>query len=72
MDKIFKGMIRQNVEVYADDIVIKSDLFEQHVKDLEEVFNALRGTNMRLNLKKCVFDVERGIFLGFMPTHLGS
>ena len=37
MDKIFKGLIGQAVEVYVDDIVMKSNSFEQHLKDLDEV-----------------------------------
>jgi len=71
MDKIFKGLIGQAVEVYVDDIVVKSDSFEQHLKDLDEVFRALRGVNMKLNPEKCTFGVEGGKFLGFMLTHRG-
>ena len=52
-----------------DDIVLKSDSCDQHIKNLEEVFKALRKTNMRLNPEKCVFGVEGGKFLGFMLTH---
>jgi len=67
MDKIFKGMIGKSV----DDIVIISDLCDQHIKDLQEVFDALRRTNMRLNPEKCVFGVEGGKFLRFVLTHKG-
>ena len=72
MDKIFKALIGRCIEVYVDDIVVKSDSFEQHVKDLEEVFEALRRTDMRLNPEKCTFGVEGGKFLGFMLTTGGS
>lgn len=68
MDKIFKGLIGRAVEVYVDDIVVKSNYFEQHLKDLDEVFKALRGVNMKLNPEKCTFGVEGGKFLGFMLT----
>jgi len=71
MDKIFKEMIGKNVEVYMDDIVVKSDSCGQHIKDLQEVFDALRKTNMRLKPQKCAFGVEGGKFLGFMLTHRG-
>jgi len=67
MDKIFKGLISRAVEVYVDDI----DSFEQHLKDLDEVFKVLRGVNMKLNPEKCTFGVEGGEFLGFMLTHRG-
>ena len=69
MDKIFKGLISRAVEVYVDDLVVKSDSFEQHLKDLDEVFTALRGVNMKLNPEKYTFGVEGGKFLGFMLTH---
>jgi len=71
MDKIFKGMIGRSVEVYVDDIVVKSDSCGQHIKDLQEVFDALRRVNMRLNPEKCAFGVEGGKFFGFMLTHRG-
>jgi len=71
MDKVFKGLIGRAVEVYVDDIVVKSDSFGQHLKDLDEVFKALRGVNMKLNPEKCTFGVEGGKFLGFMLTHRG-
>ena len=71
MDKIIKGLIGQCVEVYVDDIVVKSDSCDQHIKDLDEVFEALRRTNMRLNLEKCKFEVKGGKFLDFMLTHWG-
>jgi len=69
MDKIFKGMIGRNMEVYVDNIVVKLDPCDQHIKDLEEVFKAMRRKNMKLNPEKYVFNVEGGKFLGFMLTH---
>jgi len=72
MDKVFQGLVGRNVEVYVDDIVVKSDSCEQHRDDLVEVLEALRKYNMRLNPEKCVFDVEGGKFLGFMLTHRGT
>jgi len=71
MDHVFHDMFGRNIEVYVDDIVVKSDSCEQHISDLKEVFQALRKYRMRLNPKKCVFGVEGGKFLGFMLTHRG-
>ena len=51
-------MIGINVEVYVDDIVVKSHLCEQHVLDMKEGFQALRKHRMRLNPEKCAFGVE--------------
>ena len=69
MDKVFKGLIRNNVEIYVDDVVVKFESRERHIKDLQEVFIALRKIDMGLNPDKCVFKVEGGKFLGFMLTH---
>jgi len=52
MDKIFQGLIDQCVEVYVNDIIVKFDSFDLLVEDLEEVFKALRGANMKLNPEK--------------------
>jgi len=69
MDSMFKGMIGRNLEVYVDDLVVKSNSVEQHIKDLAEVFTMLNNNNnMRLNPEKCVFGVDGGKFLGFMLT----
>jgi len=71
MNKIFSHLIGHCVEVYVDDMVVKSPSHHQHAKDLEAVFSALRQYNLRLNLDKCVFGVDRGKFLGFMLTQRG-
>jgi len=71
MNKIFKGLIGRCVEVYVDNIVVKSDSFDQHVEDLQDMFKALIGANMKLNPEKCTFGVEGGKFLGFMLNHRG-
>ncbi|GJR70418.1 hypothetical protein Tco_0016483 [Tanacetum coccineum] len=68
IDTIFSNQIRQNLEVHVDDMVIKSDTKE----DIQETFNKLREINMKLNLKKCSFDVEEGPFLGYLSTKQGS
>jgi len=71
MDKVFKDQIGKNMEVYADDIVVKSGEVEKHLRDLEEVFARIREYNIRLNPEKCVFGVKGGKFLGFMLTNRG-
>lgn len=68
MDKIF---VDQIIEVYVDDMVLKSNDPEQHPVDLEEIFKQLRKYNIRLNLEKCSFGVQGGKFLGYILTHRG-
>nr|KYP40587.1 Retrovirus-related Pol polyprotein from transposon 17.6 [Cajanus cajan] len=71
MDKVFHQQIGQNMEVYIDDMVVKTTSAEGHAADLAEVFSQIRRHNMCLNPKKCVFDVQGGKFLGFMITSRG-
>jgi len=58
MDYIFKDMLGRNVDVCVDNIVIKSYSCEQYIKDLQDVFQALRNHGMRLNPDNCTFGVE--------------
>ncbi|KAI0510524.1 hypothetical protein KFK09_011128 [Dendrobium nobile] len=71
MNKVFKNLIGRTMEVYVDDMLVKSLEKSQHISDLEECFNLLRSYNMRLNPSKCAFGVTSGKFLGFMVTHRG-
>nr|GEY26984.1 reverse transcriptase domain-containing protein [Tanacetum cinerariifolium] len=64
VDKSFDKQIGRNLEVYVDDLVNKSRTEDAIVKDIEETFKTLRKINMNLNLKKCTFGVEEGMFLG--------
>ena len=54
------------MEVYINDMLVKSRKAELHLDDLRETFNTLRKYQMRLNPAKCVFGVSSGKFLGFM------
>jgi len=69
MDYIFTDMIDRSVEVYVDDFIIKSDSCKQQMKDLQEIFQALRHHGMRLNPDRWAFGVESGKFLDFMLIH---
>nr|KYP56513.1 Retrovirus-related Pol polyprotein from transposon 17.6 [Cajanus cajan] len=71
MDKVFANQIGRNLEVYVDDMVVKTRSPDNHVRDLEEIFKQIRKYNMRLNPKKCVFGVHGGKLLGFMITCRG-
>ena len=42
INKIFKAQIRWNIEVYVDDMLVKSLQISDHVRDLEEAFDTLR------------------------------
>ena len=63
MNKMFSHQIGRNVQVYVDDMLVKSVREDNHLSDLQETFDTLRLYNMKLNLNKCVFGVTTGKFL---------
>ncbi|GKA00633.1 reverse transcriptase domain-containing protein [Tanacetum coccineum] len=71
VDKAFHKQVGRNLEVYVDDLVIKSRTEEEIVRDIEETFKTLREINMKLNPKKCTFGVEEGMFLGYKVNSKG-
>ena len=56
------------MEVYIDNILVKSKDEAIHLDDLKETFNTLCKYNMKLNPAKCIFVVASGKFLGFMVS----
>ena len=71
VNQMFKKQIGRNVEVYVDDILVKSRKEEDHLDDLREAFNTLRQYHMKLNPSKCAFGVSSGKFLGFIVSQRG-
>ena len=68
MNKMFTHQLGRNVQVYVNDMLVKSVRKNDHLSDLHETFNTLRSYNMKLNPSKCVFRVTAGKFLGFMVS----
>ncbi|GKE58811.1 reverse transcriptase domain-containing protein [Tanacetum coccineum] len=66
VDNAFEGQVGRNLEVYVDDLVIKSHTEDELVRDIVETFRALRKINMKLNPKKCTFGATEGMFLGYL------
>jgi hypothetical protein len=64
-------LIRDIVEVYVDDIVVKTSESNSLLENLAQVFNKLRVTSTKLNPEKCVFGVSAGKLLGFLVSHRG-
>nr|GEV44718.1 reverse transcriptase domain-containing protein [Tanacetum cinerariifolium] len=71
MNKAFEGQIGRNIEVYVDDLVVKSYTEAEMIRDIEETFRTLRKVNMKLNPKKCSFGLAEGVFLGYVVTPEG-
>ncbi|GJT34460.1 reverse transcriptase domain-containing protein [Tanacetum coccineum] len=71
VDKAFQKQIGRNLEVYVDDLVIKSHTEEEIIRDITETFKTLRQINMKLNPKKCTFGMQEGMFLGYKVSTNG-
>lgn len=71
MDTIFAPQIGRNIQIYVDDMIVKSVEAEAHIIDLIEMFDNIRKHSMRLNPSKCSFGLAGGKFLGYLLTHRG-
>ena len=69
MTKMFESQMGKNIEVYIDDMVVKSRIVSEHIRDLTNIFKILRGHKLRLNASKCSFGVGSSKFLSYMVTH---
>ena len=65
VNEMFSKQIGRNMEVYVDDMLVKSKEESTHLDDLRETFTTLRQYQMKLNPSKCAFGVASGKFLGF-------
>ncbi|XP_064975045.1 uncharacterized protein LOC135618071 [Musa acuminata AAA Group] len=71
VNKMFAHQIGRNMDVYVDDMIVKSQEARTHLADLTEAFATLRKFGMRLNPTKCAFGVTSGKFLGFIIHERG-
>ena len=71
MTRMFESQLSKNIEVYINDMVVKSKVVFEHVGDLGNIFEILRKHKLRLNASKCSFGVSSGKFLGNMVMHHG-
>ena len=71
VNKMFNKQIGRNMEVYVDDMLVKSKEELAHLDDLRETFATLKQYQMKLNPSKCVFGIVSGKFLGFMVSQRG-
>ena len=71
MTRMFESLLGKNIEIYIDDMVVKSKMVSKHLGDLQVIFEILRSYKLRLNASKCSFGVGSGKFLGYIVTHKG-
>ncbi|KAL2480495.1 Disease resistance protein TIR-NBS-LRR class family [Abeliophyllum distichum] len=71
VNHMFAGQIGNNMEVYVDDMLVKSMNTEDHIGHLRGMFEVLRKYCMKLNPLKCTFRVASGKFLSYMVNQRG-
>jgi hypothetical protein len=71
MDLIFHDLLGVMLEVYIDDLVVKSGGFTDHLADLRLALERMRKYGLRMNPLKCVFGITAGRFLGFIVHEKG-
>ena len=71
VNRMFQKQIGPSMEVYIDDLLVKSVKAELHVDHLAESFQVLKDYKMKLNPTKCAFRVSTGKFLGFIINSRG-
>ena len=71
MTRMFREKIGCTVEVYIDNMVVKSRKESQHTEDLRGVFEIPRQHKLHLNAEKCTFGVGAGKFLGYLISTRG-
>ena len=71
MTRMFESLLGKNIEIYIDDMVVKSKAVSEHLGDLRVIFEILRSYKLHLNASKCSFGVGLGKFLGYLVTHNG-
>jgi hypothetical protein len=71
MNITLDDLVRDIVEVYVDDIIVKTRESNFLLENLAQVFDKLRATSTKLNPEKCVFGVSAGKLLGFLVSHWG-
>ena len=71
MMRMFEPQPGKNIEVYIDDMVVKSKAEFEHVSDLKSIFEVLRRHKLHLNASKCSFSVSSRKVLGYIITYRG-
>jgi len=71
VNRMFAKQLGTIMEVYIDDMLVKSIRTDDHLTHLRECFDILNTYKMKLNPAKCTFGVSSGEFLGYIVTQRG-
>ena len=68
---LLNDMMHNEVEVYVDDIIVKSKDRDGHIINLRKFFERINEYKLRLNPQKCTFGVKTGKLLGCLVSNKG-
>jgi hypothetical protein len=71
LNLIFHDLLRVLMEIYIDDVVIKSVGLEEHMTDLKLSLERMKKHGLLMKPLKCTFGVTSGRFLGFIVHEHG-
>jgi hypothetical protein len=66
MNLIFHDLLGIILEIYIDDVIVKSDSMDNHLDDLRLALERMCRYGLKMNPLKCAFGVSAGKFLGFI------
>ncbi|GKC21622.1 reverse transcriptase domain-containing protein [Tanacetum coccineum] len=68
VEKVLADQKVRNVEVYLEEVVVKSKDEQSLIEDMEETLNKLKWVNMKIDLNESTFRMKEGRFLGYTVT----
>ena len=71
MNHVFRPYIGIFVVVYFDDILVFNKYIKEHVTHVRTILQTLRKERLYANMEKCLFGVDKLVFLGFVASYKG-
>ena len=71
MNHVFRPYIGVFVVVYFNDILVYSKSLKDHVTHVRTILQTLRKERLCANMEKCLFGVDKLVFLGFVVSSKG-
>ena len=68
VNKALQSYLDRFAIIYMDDILVYSDIYDQHIRHVRMVLDALKQKNLKIKTEKCRFHVKKVTFLGFVIT----
>jgi hypothetical protein len=66
MNLIFHNLLGIIIEIYIDDVIVRSDSMGSNLADLRLALERMYWYGLKMNPLKCAFGVLAGKFLGFI------